>query len=519
MTGLHTRRIFGEQLEAVQGMVLRLGELVCDTIPEATRTLLDSDLEGARRLIEGDDVIDASTLEIEDRCFQLLVLESPMAGDLRVVISALRLASEIERCGDLATNIAKTARRMYHVEIDPKLRGMIDRMSDTAVRQLRFAIRAYADADEDRAAALDDLDDELDNLHRAFVEAIFESQRAEAIDLRTGVQLALLGRYFERLGDHAVNIGERVRYQVSGWRPGDDGATRVKVRQASTPGPRPAVPPPVAGRAGVVTDDAERRRVDAERRRVEALRRDFVANIGHELRTPVGALVVLAETLRSEVEQLEGIEASPTVRRLSERLTYEAGRLGRTIDDLLELSRIEAGEELVRTELPVREVVGDALERTAPAGELTGVRVELRVPDGPVVVAGDRRQLVSALGNLIDNAMKYSEPGGVVDVSVDVVDGAVRFVVHDRGIGIPGAEQARIFERFYRVDRARRRDTGGTGLGLSIVRHVALNHGGAIEVESTEGEGATFTLTIPSAETSRPVPTGGEAPVPEDGAS
>lgn len=490
MTELHTRRAFGEQLEAVQEMVLRLGELVCGTIAEASRTLLDSDLEGARRLIEADDVIDASTIEIEDRCFQLLVLESPMAGDLRTVISALRCASEIERCGDLASNIAKTARRLYHVEIDPKLRGMIDRMSTTAVRQLRFAIEAYADADEARAAALDDLDDELDDLHRAFVQAIFESQRTDAVDLPAGVQLALLGRFYERLGDHAVNIGERVRYQVSGWKPGYDGAIRAEAGRAVVPASLLPDVPPVVDRGVVVADEAERRRV-------EALRRDFVANIGHELRTPVGALVVLAETLRSELEELEGIEASPTVRRLSERLTYEAARLGRTIDDLLELSRIEAGEVLVRTELPVGEVVADALERTAPAAELTGAQIEVRMPDASVVVSGDRRQLVSALGNLIDNAVKYSGPGGAVEVSVDTTGRGVRFVVRDHGIGIPGADQVRIFERFYRVDRARRRDTGGTGLGLAIVRHVALNHGGTVEVSSTEGEGATFTLTIP----------------------
>lgn len=490
MTGPRTRTALGEQLDGVHDAVVRLGDLVCDTIPEATRTLLESDLDGARRLIDGDDVIDFLTVEIEDRCFQILVLQSPMAGDLRMVISALRCASEIERCGDLASNIAKTARRLYHVEIDPKLRGMIDRMSTTAARQLRFAIGAYADADESRAAALDDLDDELDDLHRAFVEAIFQSQQAEAVDLPTGVQLALLGRFYERLGDHAVNIGERVRYEVSGWKPERHGAGRAEVRRAARPGsPRPGGPP-VVDRGVVVADEAERRRV-------EALRRDFVANIGHELRTPVGALAVLAETLRSEVEHIEGIEASPTVRRLSERLTYEAGRLGRTIDDLLELSRIEAGEELVRAVLPVGEVVADALERTAPAAELTGVRVDVRTPAEPEVVAGDRRQLVSALGNLVDNAIKYSEPGGVVEVSVDALEGAVRFVVRDHGIGIPGSEHVRIFERFHRVDRARRRDTGGTGLGLSIVRHVALNHGGTVEVSSTEGEGATFTLTVP----------------------
>ena len=324
------------------------------------------------------------------------------------------------------------------------------------------------------------------------METIFETQRSEALDLRVGVQLALIARYYERLGDHAVNVGERVQYQVTGWVPEHDGAARAQVRHVALPGTRLTALAPIVDR-GVVVED------EAERRRVEALRRDFVANIGHELRTPVGALAVLAETLRSEVEQLDGIDESPTVRRLSERLTYEAERLGRTIDDLLELSRIEAGEQLVPASLRLAEVLQSAVDRVAPAAELAGVRVEVTLPDEDADLAGDRRQLESALANLIDNAVKYSEAGGVVEVRVESDPGQHRFVVRDHGIGIPSADQVRIFERFYRVDRARRRDTGGTGLGLAIVRHVALNHGGTIEVSSTEGQGATFTLTLPDA--------------------
>ncbi len=335
------------------------------------------------------------------------------------------------------------------------------------------------------------------------METIFETQRVEALDLRVGVQLALVARFYERLGDHAVNVGERVQYQVTGWVPEHDGAVRAQVRHLAVPGTRLSTLAPIVDR-GVVVED------EAERRRVEALRRDFVANIGHELRTPVGALAVLAETLRSEVEQLDGIDESPTVRRLSERLTYEAERLGRTIDDLLELSRIEAGEQLVPASLLVADVLQSAVDRVAPAAELAGVRVEVTLPDHDAHLGGDRRQLESALANLIDNAVKYSEAGGVVEVRVESDHEQHRFVVRDHGIGIPSADQVRIFERFYRVDRARRRDTGGTGLGLAIVRHVALNHGGTIEVSSTEGEGATFTLTLPNDAPENAVEGGGD---------
>ena len=502
MTESHTRRSFADQLDEVRASVLQLGELVCEAVTEATRTLLESDLDGARRLIEGDDVLDALTIDIEERCFQLLVLQSPMAGDLRTVICALRCASEIERCGDLASNISKAARRLYSADLDPKLRGMIDGMSVLAVRQLRFSLGAFRDGDEGRAAALDDLDDELDNLHRMFIEAIFESQRFETLDLRVGVQLALVGRYYERLGDHAVNVGERVQYQVSGWMPEYDGATRAHLRAVPLAWSPLENAPPMVERGLVVPGGAERRRL-------EALRRDFVANIGHELRTPVGALAVLADTLYREVEAADDTAGSSTVLRLSKRITDEADRLGRTIDDLLELSRIESGDQSAAGSLRVSEVVNEALARTRGAAELAEISVEAAAVEPALMVYGDRRQLVTALANLIDNAVAYSEPRSKVEVWATGDPSGVRFGVRDHGVGIPAADQERIFERFYRVDRARRRDTGGTGLGLAIVRHVALNHNGTVQVHSTEGEGATFELVVPGPDAS---PTGGAAP-------
>ena len=156
----------------------------------------------------------------------------------------------------------------------------------------------------------------------------------------------------------------------------------------------------------------------------------------------------------------------------------------------------------------MREIVDGALARTGPAASLADVRIDVSCPDDELLVTGDRRQLVSALANLVDNGVKYSESGGVVEMSVTADADAVRFVVRDHGIGIPVADQEKVFERFYRVDRARRRDTGGTGLGLAIVRHVALNHKGTVELTSVEGEGATFTLTIPLRAVGEPSPSG-----------
>src|SRR4051812_48779519 len=247
--------------------------------------------------------------------------------------------------------------------------------------------------------------------------------------------------------------------------------------------------------------DDERRTVGAlgiiddvsERRRLEAVRRDFVANISHELKTPVGALGLLAETLLAEDD--------PDVsRRLAERMLTEAFRVGRTIDDLLALSRIEAEEAPTREPVPVHLVVAEAVERMRPAAELQGIDVRVAEARRNITMLGDRRQLVSAIYNLLDNAVKYSDAGSAVEVRVSVTaDGSrVAIEVEDHGVGIPTRDHERIFERFYRVDRGRSRDTGGTGLGLAIVRHVASNHGGEVRLVSREGAGSTFTLVLPS---------------------
>ena len=228
----------------------------------------------------------------------------------------------------------------------------------------------------------------------------------------------------------------------------------------------------------------------SERRRLDAVRRDFVANIGHELKTPVGALSLLSEALEDAVDVEE-------FRRLTASMQREALRLGQIIDDLLDLSRIEAEETPVREPVPVHLLVDQAVDRIRTAADHQGITLDVAQITPTLTVLGDRRQLVSALDNLLENAVKYSDDGSVVRVSAGLEDGLVALAVEDHGVGIPTRDLERIFERFYRVDRARARDTGGTGLGLSIVRHIAHNHGGEVHVVSREGEGTTFTLTLP----------------------
>lgn len=241
--------------------------------------------------------------------------------------------------------------------------------------------------------------------------------------------------------------------------------------------------PLAGGGALAVIDDL------TDRVRVDAVRTDFVSNISHELKTPVGALAVLAEAL-ADSDDLE------INRHLATKMIEEAHRASGTIDDLLELSRIELDGRGVREQVDLALVLGEAVGRNRLRAETAGVQLCIGNIE-PKSIEADGLQLISAVSNLVDNAVKYSDVGDTVRITSSAVDPFAEIQVADQGIGIPARDIDRIFERFYRVDRARSRDTGGTGLGLAIVRHVASNHGGEVAVVSREGEGSTFTLRIP----------------------
>ncbi len=236
--------------------------------------------------------------------------------------------------------------------------------------------------------------------------------------------------------------------------------------------------------AAVLIDDV------TEQHRLDAVRRDFVANVSHELKTPVGALSLLAETLVGETDPAH-------VESLSGRLNAEAFRLTRLIDDLLDLSRLEGPGSMAAARHRVADLVNESVGRVAPLAEQHHITVEVGPIAESIVMWCDRSQMISALHNLLENAVKYSDAGGAVALRVAATEDEVAIAVEDYGIGIPAGSLDRIFERFYRVDRGRSRATGGTGLGLSIVRHVATNHGGTVRVVSREGAGSTFTILVP----------------------
>ncbi|WP_253181976.1 sensor histidine kinase [Cellulosimicrobium cellulans] len=231
-----------------------------------------------------------------------------------------------------------------------------------------------------------------------------------------------------------------------------------------------------------------------EARRVEAIRRDFVVNVSHELKTPVGALALLAETVQDAADD------PVAVRRFAARMHSEATRLSALVHEIIELSRLQVAGALQEvTVVPVRGVVEEAVDRARTTAQGKGITLTTG-GDLDAAVYGDHNLLVTAVRNLLDNAVAYSGENTRVGVGVSRAGELVEIAVVDQGIGIAADEQERVFERFYRVDPARSRDTGGTGLGLSIVKHVAADHGGEVTMWSEPGRGSTFTIRVPAAE-------------------
>jgi len=239
------------------------------------------------------------------------------------------------------------------------------------------------------------------------------------------------------------------------------------------------------GDVALVVDDL------TEAKRVESVRRDFVANVGHEIKTPVGALTLLAEAA------LDARDDPEAVQRFVARMQKEASRLSRLVQELLDLSRLQGGDPLPgETVVSVDAVVDEAVDRTRLVAEAKMIEL-VRGGDAGLLVAGSESQLVTALSNLLDNAVAYSPARTRVAVGVHLRDDGVDISVSDQGVGIDAHDRERIFERFYRADPARSRETGGTGLGLAIVKHIVNNHGGEVTVWSEPSSGSTFTIRLP----------------------
>jgi two-component system sensor histidine kinase SenX3 len=302
-----------------------------------------------------------------------------------------------------------------------------------------------------------------------------------AIALRVVWSKELTSRALSRIAREARREGVRITRDVDlPW-----GASSRAVH---------AVAAPVPGSAHVVLLLTDLQ----EARRLEAVRRDFIANVSHELKTLIGAMLLLAEALRDAADD------PVALKHFTDRLLHEAGRMSRLVQELLDLSRLQGGEPLPGLEpVQVADIIADAADPLQVRAEAAGIELEIGATEG-LSVLGDQRQLVTALTNLIENAIAYSSAGAKVGIGArrqldDAGTETVEISVSDEGVGIEKADQERVFERFYRVDTARSRATGGTGLGLAIVKHIMNNHGGRVTVWSRIGVGSTFTLHLPTA--------------------
>ena len=308
-------------------------------------------------------------------------------------------------------------------------------------------------------------------------DVLVSNDRAVELGL---VRNQLLDDRVWKAAQHTLAAGEDVEVDLSvpgGVAEGRAAlSVRAHIRLLSPTNPRCAV---------IYLDD------QSEQARMEASRRDFVANVSHELKTPVAAMGVLAEAL------LESADDPGTVHRFGQKLLTESQRLAGMVGELIELSRLQGAERLPDlVSVSVDSVVHEAISRYKVAADRAEITITTDAPSG-LLVLGDEGLLVTAVANLISNAIAYSPDGSTVSISRVLRDDMVEIAVTDRGIGIAPADQARVFERFFRVDKARSRATGGTGLGLAIVKHVAANHNGSIRLWSQPGTGSTFTLSVP----------------------
>ena len=230
-----TRKRYHEQLQQMKDDTVRLAAMALEEIAAGTQALLDADLKAAERVVAEDAAMDTLTHEIEESAYVVLARQNPMARDLRTVVAILRVIHEVERCGDLMVNVAKTTRRLYPHGLDPKVRGLIERMGAQAGDQLRLATASFRDGDPVQAAALEDMDDVMDDLQKSLFRTIFSGGAPDETSLQRAVQVALVGRYFERIADHAVNVSGRVRFMVTGeW--GEDDVVDDDDAGAPVPG-------------------------------------------------------------------------------------------------------------------------------------------------------------------------------------------------------------------------------------------------------------------------------------------
>lgn len=499
----------GEVRDLGRGLGLRItviradGEVLADSQGDPAELENHAGRPEVRASLAGEVGVDSRISESVGRPFRYVAL--PLEAG-RIVRVAMPLAAVQERLGRVrALNAAGFALAalvgvavMYLVA--RRLTRPLGAMSEAVSRMSRGDLDARVPPDRTAEPALladtlnrlaSDLGARIDEIQadRQMRESILsamhegvvlvEGERVQYVNPAARKLLRGAPTEVRELTPHAL---QRLLHEVL-----TTGAVRSEEVETSTPSRRvhvTAVPLPGPDRILLVLRDV------TQQRRVEAMRRDFVADASHELKTPAASIQAAAETVRDVVE-----EDPAAARRFAEQLHRDAIRLSRIVSDLLDLSRLEAERPQARPQ-SLERIAREEVERLEERARAAGVELSADVDAAPV--SGDEGGLRLLVRNLLDNAIRYTPRGGRVWLSVRERDSAVELSVTDTGIGIPRRDIPRIFERFYRVDRARSRDTGGTGLGLAIARHVAEQHGGRIDVESELGRGSTFRVTLPA---------------------
>ncbi|MBI4800536.1 MAG: HAMP domain-containing protein [Desulfarculus sp.] len=387
-------------------------------------------------------------------------------------------------------DLTSTAQVMASGDLSPRVR----RYPPHEIGELGRVFDAMADNLQRQVAALTRANDRQEAILRGMAEGVMLTDREGRILLANRALVKLLNLGMSPVGRTHAEVMRNPDLQEA-MRRVLGGEAHIS-KEISTLGPAPryleahvvrvAGQTPGAGAVAVFHDVTERHRV-------EKMRRDFVANVSHELRTPLTAIKGAAETL------LQGALESPEdARRFADMIDRQAGRLGHLVADLLDLASIESGEAAPHLEeVRLDKLAESLLEEMADRAAHKGLVLVNKMSERPLSVQADRQLLEQALLNLLDNALKYTDPGGQVSLGVQDDAQEVAILVGDTGLGIAQPDQARLFERFYRVDKDRSREMGGTGLGLAIVKHIAQAHGGRVEVESRLGAGSTFRLVLP----------------------
>ena len=445
----------------------------------------------AARVVRGDDGRTAivrlglplrSLGALRRRLWGVLLLSAAVAAVLTLALSWWLTRSLFEPLSELIATAHRLGEGNYSAR--PEI------PDESELATLGRALERIATRAERQIAAVEAERDHLRSTMASMSEGVLVTDRQGRVKIVNPAFRDLFGLPADA---DAATVLELVRQPrltdliAASLQSGNGGATELELLE---PEPRSLtlLSSPLAAGEGLVV--VARDVTEAER--LSRTRKDFVANVSHELKTPLAAIRGYAETL------VDGaVDERDTALRFSTRILDQCRRLGDLLDDLLTLSRLEGTEPFRAVErVDLREIAAEAVEMVAAAAATRSVTV--RVPDGlPLVVEGDADGLLRLLANLLDNAIKYNRPGGGVEIRLAEREGQAALEVVDTGIGISASHVARIFERFYRVDKGRAREEGGTGLGLAIVKHVAQAHQGRVEVESEPGTGSTFRVLLP----------------------